>query len=295
MSMQSDYLAPIGVLAAICMVVSGALAGTYQLTKPVIDKNEKAAADAGRLEVLSEGADFKVVEGEFPEGTLSVYEAGNGAGYVVQSYAAGYGGPYEIMIGVNSEGTLSGLKVMKQTETPGIGSKTMAPEYLSTFVSKDKNLEGVEAISGATISSTALRAAVDIGFQAYEQVAGDGNTGSAGGETTAESNPQIQIFPGLTAKDFTPIDGDVEAYKAGDKGVIIVSEGEVNNESFDVMVGFNTDGTINGAVLVGSDNVKISTDGVLMVLGEIVPTEVMIEVTNKAIEKAVEIFPTLKF
>ena len=59
--MKWDTLKPIVVLTAVCVVVSAALAGTYKLTKPVIDAAKADEANAALLAVLPEGADFEQV------------------------------------------------------------------------------------------------------------------------------------------------------------------------------------------------------------------------------------------
>ena len=59
--MKWENLKPIVVLTVICLVVSAALAGTYNLTKPVIDAAKAAQANEALAAVLPEGADFEEV------------------------------------------------------------------------------------------------------------------------------------------------------------------------------------------------------------------------------------------
>ena len=79
--MKWENLKPIVVLTAICVIVSAALAGTYSLTKPVIDAAKAAEANAALSAVLPDGADFEEVTVS-AENVLNAYKAGNGAGYV---------------------------------------------------------------------------------------------------------------------------------------------------------------------------------------------------------------------
>ena len=53
-------------------------------------------------------------------------------------------------------------------ETSGIGTKVDTPEFLGLFDGKDRDLSGVDSISGATISSSAFISAVEDAFVAYE-------------------------------------------------------------------------------------------------------------------------------
>lgn len=296
MNFKKDYLAPIAVLGAICLIISGLLAYTYELTLPVIQENARKEQDAGRLEVLPSGDSFVQVEMEMPQGGIDAYEAENGAGMVIQSSAGGYGGPYEIMVGITADGSIEGLKVMKQSETPGMGSRTTEPDHLAQFIGKDQNLEGVQDVSGATISSGALKSAIGTAFQIY---------GIATGAVEAPQDPKVEIFPDVA--EFTPItvDGAVEAFKAEDAGVIIVTQADGFGGPLTVMTGFAPDGTIAGVRVTESSETaglgsrvgeaaftdlfvgKTSVDGIEGIAGASISSKAMFE----AITAAVGLFP----
>ena len=61
MNAVKQFVVPAVVLTVICLVVSAALAGTYQVTEPVIEAAKRAEADASRVVVLPGGKDFKEV------------------------------------------------------------------------------------------------------------------------------------------------------------------------------------------------------------------------------------------
>ena len=73
--MKWENLKPIVVLTVICLVVSAALAGTYNLTKPVIDAAKAAQANEALAAVLPEGADFEEVT-VTAENVTKAYKAG---------------------------------------------------------------------------------------------------------------------------------------------------------------------------------------------------------------------------
>ena len=58
--------------------------------------------------------------------------------------------------------------ISAQGETSGIGSKVTGEDFLAQFNGKSEGLEGVDAISGATISSSALIEAVRESFSAVK-------------------------------------------------------------------------------------------------------------------------------
>ena len=60
------------------------------------------------------------------------------------------------------------LLTLKHSETKGMGSKTTEEPFRSQFTGKDSSLEGVQAVSGATISSKAYLGAIGDAFTAWE-------------------------------------------------------------------------------------------------------------------------------
>ncbi len=178
---MKELLIPTIVLLVICAVTSAALALTYSVTNPIIQEANAAAAEAARQEVLPGSAGFEEVTGDFGEGVVSVYRSTDGKGYVVTAETNGYGGNYQTVVGIDSEGKIVNLTVMEQNETPGLGTKTAERDHLDQYIGKDSSLEGVTAISGSTISSNALKTTVEMAFSAVEAA----ENGAAGGETPA--------------------------------------------------------------------------------------------------------------
>nr|WP_326127617.1 RnfABCDGE type electron transport complex subunit G [uncultured Oscillibacter sp.] len=106
-------------------------------------------------------------------GTLdSVYEVqvgGASAGYAIKVVASGSQGNIEMMVGVDGEGTVTGVSIVDNSETSGIGSKVMENQngVLDQFIGKsaaDGTLAvgtNVDAITGATVSSRGVTAGVN--------------------------------------------------------------------------------------------------------------------------------------
>ncbi len=103
-------------------------------------------------------------------GTLdSVYEVqvgGANAGYAIKVVASGSQGNIEMMVGVDGEGAVTGVSIVKNAETAGIGSKVMTNMPTASGVGVLSQFEGktaadgtltvganVDAISGATVST----------------------------------------------------------------------------------------------------------------------------------------------
>ena len=106
-------------------------------------------------------------------GTLdSVYEVqvgGASAGYAIKVVASGSQGNIEMMVGVDGEGAVTGVSIVDNAETAGIGSKVMENQngVLDQFIGKsaaDGTLAvgaNVDAITGATVSSKGVTAGVN--------------------------------------------------------------------------------------------------------------------------------------
>lgn len=164
-----DFVKPILVLTLICLFISAALAFTNEKTAPIIEAAEKARAEAARKEVLSEADSFTLLElSDIPASVTEAYKADNGAGYVFMLTAKGYGGDMKLICGMDADGKITACKTLSQSETQGLGTKTTEPEFRDQFTGKDSSLEGVETISGATISSKAYIGAIKDAFTAYE-------------------------------------------------------------------------------------------------------------------------------
>lgn len=94
----------------------------------------------------------------------------------------GYGGKILMVVGVDTSGHVSGVHVVKHSETPGLGTKIDEKGFRERFKGKSlagsKLLEGdlavkkdggdVDAITGATISSRGVTAAVSGGLRLFE-------------------------------------------------------------------------------------------------------------------------------
>ena len=188
-SVMTDFGAPIIVLVLICAIMSGLLAFTNSKTAPIIAAAEAEAARAARMEVMpAETSGFTKVDtqgiptvpatetGGIPESVTEIYAADGGAGYVFSIVAQGYGGKntLKMAVGIDSEGKITGVKVLSHSETAGLGSKITSDEnFYGQFPGLDAaGAANADTISGATFSSNYYKAAIADAFTAFEQVKG---------------------------------------------------------------------------------------------------------------------------
>lgn len=174
-----ENIFPAVVLVCICLVVTLALAGTYGVANPKIIENQQKAADEARMQVLPEGDSFSQYDGNLVDGVIDCYIADNKSGMAITAGYKGFGGTVEVMVGISSEGKITGVTVTNHSETPGLGTKAMTEEYLSQY--KDvtdinaghiRDDADIDAITGATITSNAVYCSVGEALEQFKECGG---------------------------------------------------------------------------------------------------------------------------
>ena len=172
---------PTVVLLLICLVISAALAFTYQITKPKIDQINKETADNARLEVLPDADSFTASDMDLPEGVTEYYVADNGSGCVITCETKSFGGTITVMVGLDPAGTVTGVKVTQHSDTPGVGTKAMDASYLKEQYTGKAETENagnirddstVDQVTGATVSSNAIYQCVSTALNAFSETGG---------------------------------------------------------------------------------------------------------------------------
>ena len=183
-----EYIQPTLVLVGICLVITFALAYINSITAPIISENTARAQDATRAELLPAAQTFEQFDGELavvsPDNVyVSDCYVADGAGIVVTVETKSYGGILTAMVGVDSEGAVTGVQVTAHSDTSGLGTKAHAASYLEQYIgvtelagaASIKDDASVSAVTGATVSSNALYQAVYAALQQYQIVQGGAN------------------------------------------------------------------------------------------------------------------------
>ena len=172
-----------------CCVVAGALGAVNMVTEgPIADIN-KAKTEAAMKAVVAdpdnstfsdalELTDEMTAAALAGGGTLTeAYEVqvnGAPAGYALKVVASGSQGSIEMMVGLDADGAVTGVSIVKHSETAGIGTKVADNELTAAGVGVLDQFQGmsaadgtlsvgsnVDAISGATVSSRGVTAGVN--------------------------------------------------------------------------------------------------------------------------------------
>lgn len=174
------------VLTLICTVCGVALSGIENMTAERIIQQTLLFVQGPNVKVVLEGAendliaDRKNIEIDGEELLLFVGKKSNNPWAIAyETTASGFGGDVTIMVGYDLEqDKLTGLKVGKNSETAGIGSRVTEVQFTKQFKGLDIALEftggpcpsGIDAVSGATVSSTAVCEALKRSVEIYPRV-----------------------------------------------------------------------------------------------------------------------------
>lgn len=146
------------ILGLICFLSSTVLAVVNGITAPQIRLEKNKALNAGLKDLLSQAVDFKP---RWEGNDLVYYTAydwqGRLIGFVLKTEVKGYSSVIEALAALNTKLEITGVKVLAQNETPGLGSRITEPAFLSQFKGKTPDaFSQIQAITGATVSSSAL-------------------------------------------------------------------------------------------------------------------------------------------
>lgn len=144
-------------ISAICAVLLGLV---NNITMGPIEVATQAKTQAAMEAVLPADSYTEVAYTGGDPLVTKVYQAGD-AGYVVQVAPSGFGGVLDIMVGVNTDGTCSGVSIISHSETSGLGANATKEDFRSQFVGKSnvavtKDGGEIAALTGATITSRAV-------------------------------------------------------------------------------------------------------------------------------------------
>ena len=159
------------ILFVITAVAALILAIVNGFTSPVIVENNKRAQEKAMRVVLPDAQSFEEIRftADDASSVKAVYSGGD-AGNVVKVSPVGYGGTIEMVVGISSDMKVTGLEIISQSETAGLGSNCTNDSFKAQFIGKttgikvSKNGAGdneIDAISSATITSKAVAKGVN--------------------------------------------------------------------------------------------------------------------------------------
>jgi electron transport complex protein RnfG len=160
-------------LFIVCGVAAGSLAFVNAATKDRIaefartEKIEAMKKVMPNAEQFFEDAPGKVWDGQ---------KSGEVVGHVLAASIQGYGGPIQSFVGLDPSNAVTGVRILTQSETPGLGARITEEKFLKQFrglaleavaLRRDDPAGKVDAITAATISSRAVTVSLRRAIEAY--------------------------------------------------------------------------------------------------------------------------------
>lgn len=176
-------------LGAVTIIAGSILGSVYTVTKEPIARQEAAQQQQAIADVapsFDNNPESDKWETTIDSNTFTIYPAykdGKLAGAAVKgSTMNGFAGEIVVMCGFEADGTVKDYRVLRQAETPGLGTKMEAwfrdptgarsvigknPESTSFNVTKDSGGQ-IDGITAATISSRAFLETMRNAFEAFK-------------------------------------------------------------------------------------------------------------------------------
>ncbi len=112
------------VLFLITAFMGLSLSIVYAITKPIIENRQKIKEDKARRDVLTFQKAKKKQSGAF-EYHECYNTKGDIVGYTFIAEKDGYSGKIKIMVGMNTNHIIQGISILEQSETPGLGARSV--------------------------------------------------------------------------------------------------------------------------------------------------------------------------
>jgi len=194
-----NYYVKLGlVLLVITAIASGILAFLNGVTEPIIKANKLKAEIAARKDVLPDAvtfvADSVQVEAKVttPDPLAIKEEVSTGAsyfkffqalneaeetvGYCFTASLYGYSGDVITMVGIGNDMKINKIKVISQTETPGLGANCIMQSFQDRFKALssselvvDKDGGNIQSLTGATITTRTIANSIKDGLEVLEK------------------------------------------------------------------------------------------------------------------------------
>ncbi|MCX6338896.1 MAG: RnfABCDGE type electron transport complex subunit G [Candidatus Aureabacteria bacterium] len=209
-----DVLKLTVLLTVVCLLNGLALGLVYEVTRGAIAKTAaRTVAESLKLVVpqadrFSEKKECPLAGGRAIAYREAYSRSGELIGYALASERQGYQSVLKVLVGINPQGVIQGVKVLEQAETPGLGSRIDELKVSETIWTCIANLfnkknagaadqrpwfqeqyrglaageitllrpsqggKGIHALTGATITSRALTQAVRDSIEAFLKARG---------------------------------------------------------------------------------------------------------------------------
>ena len=172
------------ILLTICGICTALVAEAFNSTKDTIENRAAQQIRDSYKQVLP---DADIMTKQPPPDNAALLEVlrseSNGMvnGYIYMAAPSGYSGKITTMIGISHPSMrITGVKILQQTETPGLGAKCEESQFTQQFADKPlveplavskqaARPQEIQAITAATITSKAVVSGINAAREHYQQ------------------------------------------------------------------------------------------------------------------------------
>ena len=190
---------PVIALTLIAAIAGVALSGVYSMTKGTIDLQELQKKTAAYKEVCPEAETFELVDAaeeliakqdekaspKINEFYVGKTADGQVAGYAASVTAKGFGGDVTMALGLTPDGAVRKIAFTELNETAGLGMEADKAPFKDQFTGRSGELslikgtasgeQEISALTGATVTPTAVVNGVNAGLAFCEEATKGGN------------------------------------------------------------------------------------------------------------------------
>lgn len=188
---KKESIGKLGLILFIITAVAGLILGiVFNITQDSIAKQETMKNENAMKELITTADKFEKKDLSLTGNILEVNEGKKGSetmGYTMKVSTKGYGGQIQLMVGINKDGKLAGIKILSQSETAGLGANSEKPSFYGQYAGKPTNKDvevvktepaadnEIKAITGATITSKGVTSGVNEAIKFYKENLQGGN------------------------------------------------------------------------------------------------------------------------
>lgn len=174
------FLKPAIPLTVISVVIALLLAIVNSVTADRIVQNTLIEKEKAIKGIFAECEAFSSADQSHFSNSVSDAGSVSGAsgeiiGYYADVSPIGFKGEISLIVGTDTDGEVIGVSLLSASETPGVGTKATDSSYLSKYSGlKSEEVLSVDTITGATISSRAVRQGISAALSTIESIIKEG-------------------------------------------------------------------------------------------------------------------------
>ena len=179
---MKDIIKSGAVLLTVTIIAGLCLGFVHELTLEPIQRQLQLALNESMGAILPQADTYIEDENFTPTDTLFNLTRGESGGvvvgYIIGVSRSGYSGIIDVLVGLDTDGVIQGINILRHTETPGLGANAALPAFTNQFVGGYDELRTtrgaqpaqneISIITASTITTDAIVLAVNEALSFFE-------------------------------------------------------------------------------------------------------------------------------